>query len=79
MRLSRGFHAPRIGGALVIVALQVQHAVDDEMRAVRPEGLALCAGLAPQHRNAQHEVAGEGHGHHRTRTSGRWSRSRDLR
>src|SRR5450759_5581377 len=46
--------------ALVIVSLQVQRAVDRQVRDMRRQRLALRARLAPHHRRAQHEVAREG-------------------
>ena len=55
-RLQR-FHHSSILVVLVIVALQVQHAVHDEMRAVRAQRLLLLARFAPHHRHAEHEVA----------------------
>ena len=50
------FHPRRFGGPFVIVALQVQHAVDDKVRAMRGERFALLHGLAPQHRSAEHDI-----------------------
>ncbi len=40
----------------MIVSLRMQDAVDDEVREVLAEGLALLARLAPDDRHAQHDV-----------------------
>ena len=50
------FHPRRLGGLFVTVALQVQHAVDDKVRAMRGERFALLHGLASQHRGAEHDI-----------------------
>ena len=47
--------------ALVVVALQVQHAVDHQVRVVRGKRLALRARLLRDDRRAQHDVAGKRH------------------
>ena len=44
---------------LVVVALQVQHAVHHQVRVVRLERLAPALALPPHHRRAQHDVAGQ--------------------
>jgi len=41
---------------LVIVTLQVQHRVDDEMRAMGRQQLALLLGFAPHDGDAKHDV-----------------------
>ena len=58
-RLAR-FHAARGAVAVVVVALQVQHAVNDEVRAVIGGGLALLPRFPPDDRHAQHQVARQG-------------------
>ena len=50
-------HRARVAGGVVVVALQVQHAVDDEVRAVIGERLALRLRLVAHDRRAQHDVA----------------------
>jgi hypothetical protein len=50
------FHAPRIGGALVVVALRVQRAMHEQVRVVRLERDARGPRLGLEHRCAQHEV-----------------------
>jgi hypothetical protein len=57
-RLAR-FHSRRVGSPLMIVALQMQHAVDDEVRAVGAERLSLRPRLPRQDRDAQYDVAGQ--------------------
>ena len=56
---SRALHALRLGVAVVVVTLQMQHSVDDQVRAVRAQRLPLPRGLVAHHRHAQHDVAGE--------------------
>ena len=48
-----------VARALVVQAVQVQHAVHHQVRVVRVERLALRARLARDHRVAQHDVAAQ--------------------
>ena len=50
-------HAARIGGALVVVADEMQRAVHDEVRPVRAQALALLARFGAQHVRADDQVA----------------------
>ena len=56
-RALAGFHRGRVGGALVVVALQVQHAVDHQMGAVRGAASCPVRRFAADHGHAQHDVA----------------------
>jgi hypothetical protein len=52
------FHPRGVVAAFVIVALQMQHAVDDEMREMRPHRLPLRSRLPRHDRHAHDDVAG---------------------
>ncbi len=53
----QGFHAPGLGGRCVIVAEQMQYAVDGQVRPVLARALALFGGFAGDNRRANHQVA----------------------